>query len=1815
MRKMFTRLFGLALLLCLLGAVTDVSAQCNVVITASDVELVTDPADVCDSAYITYQVVGLNNAEYAFNLDNDPGGWGGFTTDSTVSVQEGVPFQVVVRVNDTCYSNELTYTEVNLIEPVAIDTSEVEQPQCYGENGEVTIKFTGDHGPYTYYFVPEADWVGEQAYPGNTVGSTQVIAGPGTYYVSIQDANDCIDLTQVAAWDTAVINAAPAMLVVDTIYGTDPACVGEDGTVTVVVSGGTPDTDGEYEVTVGGETMTTTLDTALFMLPEGSYQANVVDSFGCSTLSDSTVTLTDPEAITFKISIEDVSCGDTLVNDGVIKVFDFLPAGVDYWAKVGDSIWIQAVDDTVTINNLQPIYYSLFVDNTADLCDSVAYDNPNGTGNVISVQSPGEIMYTVTYNDTIACYGDSTMITVSGVTGGNGSYEYYLQSDDDGVISNWGSTYEWNVPEADNYLVSVRDADETSCAVPYPAFDIDQIGLVTITAVDTISPTCPGGNDGVINITAAGGNGTYEYSIDNSAWYTNNIFAVAAGEYTVYARDPLCEDQVVSQDVMIDTLDANVIFINDKDTAIECNGAGNGWAEIQVVTWANQTGSDSRVVSIYMTTDVDEIYVSGDSTTNGDYENLDPGTYYFWAADNLGCVSENTLTVTVTEADALGIIGMVTDNASCYGDNDGVLSVKLTGGTSPFTYGHANTFLAAMNLPGAAFTAWPVDADSVNIQVGKGTYYVVVKDNCGKKVAAGPFTVEGKDMVTIADTALFVTDIVCAGDSVGVIEVAAAEGGSNPDSLVYTLQVEDEGWVNVAGYVEVTETVFTGLPYGTYQVVVTDLGGCDGTATGTIEVDGPTEEVVFVDWDSEDITCNGASDGTIWIEAYGGTAPYEFKVGTAGWRAFPEGSDEKTIVVTESGEYEVWIRDSLGCTSESRTFIILEPDPIVVTVVETDATVACDDDGALVITWTGGHDWTWDADIYINDVKVGNHESKGDPISYLGLEGGSYEIMVIENHNEPDSCKGYATAVILQPDTITAIATVTEQVLCNGDSTGVITVSDIMGGNEDYTINMIYPAVQVGEQDSNIFSELPAGFYIIEVTDFSCTLTLDTLVITEPVALELTAEHIADITCAASGQFSVTATGGVGDYKYFAALSALPAHILIPDSGDAAWQTDSIFTVTEAGTYIVWAMDANECVIGGEENDLGQVVNEWRVQILAPSVVVTVDLDDQMVDCNGDMTAMITVGDANVTIEVDEVVADRGYTVTIHGVATDTLSDLGAGTYVVVVTDTLSGCSGTDTVEIGENDVLEAILEVADGEFSCPDVTEGYIEVTATGGEISLPPTAVVEKSASIGAPFIGYMYQLWQDGILKTDYQNENSFLVTIGHSYTVVVKDANGCTDTTDVMPIDPVAPIEFSVMDVTCSSDSLGSVKVDVTGEEGRMFQVQWTQFEAESGVYSDTSAWYPAGSIFVDQKFKFDNENITDIHYEITVIDDKGCISGTDTLTIDQIISSPLELTVTEGSVNSCGTDVTITAAGGVAPYVIMVDDMEVTEDMVVVGGGMHTVKVMDAHECMVMEEITLAYPMSADTALVVYTGEAVQLVVEDMLDTMLYAGEYSFYYDVDTACVAELNVVVTEKDRMQPVIATVTPMDTIADNHPTFVITFDGPVAFNDSVVGYLTVTPKDSTEALLVIEVTSDMVVGNTITIDYVLAEGASGLDKNSTYVVAVDSGIVMGDGLAWDGEVVDWMFTTGEDFATSVKPSFDAVEFNVYPNPFSDRIIIDNNQILTRVVISNIAGQRVLDVEYPEHVVRTNNLVSGLYFVSMFTEEGIVKTSKLIKK
>jgi hypothetical protein len=79
-----------------------------------------------------------------------------------------------------------------------------------------------------------------------------------------------------------------------------------------------------------------------------------------------------------------------------------------------------------------------------------------------------------------------------------------------------------------------------------------------------------------------------------------------------------------------------------------------------------------------------------------------------------------------------------------------------------------------------------------------------------------------------------------------------------------------------------------------------------------------------------------------------------------------------------------------------------------------------------------------------------------------------------------------------------------------------------------------------------------------------------------------------------------------------------------------------------------------------------------------------------------------------------------------------------------------------------------------------------------------------------------------------------------------------------------------------------------------------------------------------------------------------------------------------------------------------------------------------------------------------------------------------------------------------------------------------------------------------------------------------------------------------------------------------------DQPSFNVYPNPVHDVLYIDNLENANRIEIYNVVGQRIRvirEVTGKKLTIQTSDLNNGVYVVSAFGKNGVLKSMKFIKK
>jgi hypothetical protein len=206
---------------------------------------------------------------------------------------------------------------------------------------------------------------------------------------------------------------------------------------------------------------------------------------------------------------------------------------------------------------------------------------------------------------------------------------------------------------------------------------------------------------------------------------------------------------------------------------------------------------------------------------------------------------------------------------------------------------------------------------------------------------------------------------------------------------------------------------------------------------------------------------------------------------------------------------------------------------------------------------------------------------------------------------------------------------------------------------------------------------------------------------------------------------------------------------------------------------------------------------------------------------------------------------------------------------------------------------------------------------------------------------------------------------------------------------------------------------------------------------------------------------------------------------------------------------------------------------------------------------------------------------------------------------------------TTGDFTAPQLVSWTPFDvTLADNYPTFKMTFNENVALGAG--GKLKVYKVATTTAVLSIPVTAAMINGKEVTVSYTYDPATGGLDKNARYYVLVEGSAltdVAGNKFAGVSDAAVWTFKTGAAWITKVDPNI-SLEFKVYPNPFVDVINLVSPSQLSKVVITNIAGQVVKEVVNPANSIQLNELRSGIYIISLYDMDNVVaKTAKIVKR
>ncbi len=361
---------------------------------------------------------------------------------------------------------------------------------------------------------------------------------------------------------------------------------------------------------------------------------------------------------------------------------------------------------------------------------------------------------------------------------------------------------------------------------------------------------------------------------------------------------------------------------------------------------------------------------------------------------------------------------------------------------------------------------------------------------------------------------------------------------------------------------------------------------------------------------------------------------------------------------------------------------------------------------------------------------------------------------------------------------ITATNTTTD-VLCNGQCTGEITLSNTSGGAGS-------PFTYAWSNNGSGLSEtsLCAGAYSITITDVSGNTEVIQTTVTEPTFLSNN-PTATDATCAASdGAIQVNATGGVQPYSYDWS----------GPNGNTTISTD-LYSGLQDGLYLLTITDANGCT-----STLAQNVGVSSSGLVGATTTTPEN-------CNGqDGTASITItGGTGV----------YGYNWS-NGAFTDSIANMSNGTYSVTVTDQGTGCS----------DVFQAFIGAQGGpQFTSVQVSDPLCYGDSNG-----------TVSVSVAQGQAPYTYQWFPNVSMGSTASNLPA------SSYLVVISDSNGCSiDTTLNLGEPDSLSLSFNVIDELCFGQNAGEITSTIQGGTSP-FQFQWNSGASTADISGLQSGYF-------------------------------------------------------------------------------------------------------------------------------------------------------------------------------------------------------------------------------------------------------------------------------------------------------------------------------------------------------------------------------------
>jgi len=669
-------------------------------------------------------------------------------------------------------------------------------------------------------------------------------------------------------------------------------------------------------------------------------------------------------------------------------------------------------------------------------------------------------------NNAQKCAGTNTGTASVIGSGGSGSYTYYVDSA--AKLSNSFTGLATGNHTA--YLLDTTGCQSAS-SVSWTTGS-----AIALNATVTTEPSCFGGSNGVVSLSAYGGTGTYKYTLNSATQTVSTFNGLAANTYSFSISDT--NDCEITRNATVASLPD--VVVSPVVVNQQCAGTATGSVVLNAVGGINY----GFVYSVNGS--------SFDASSN--FTNLYPGLYAYKVVDNYTCAGY--VNVTVTPVSEIKV--NVTPQAQlCAFNNSGVITLDVSGGAGNYQYSvdgglsyfATNQFtglapgeynwsvkdknnclkngkveVISVSVVNATYTSTPILCNGENSSIsifaegGVGDYSysldgaAYVKEN-SFSLLAGNYKFNVQD----ANQCTFSFNVVLTQNP--VLEVSASSLPScfekSNGQIVITASGGAGGYQYMVDSATQTANIFTDMYGGNFTYSVTDANQCVASSSVPVEL-LPALEV------NKTVLrqlCAGTATGSVVFSVIGGNnAGFEFSQNGTGF------VQSGTFQDLNPGVYEYTIRDNYTCTI-SVDVLIPSISDIVVEVTPTAQLCAFNSSGMISFSVNGG------AENY--SYSIDNGDTYYDSNTFTGLLPATYQWII----RDANGCEKSGSVDVASMSAVNGICNISSPIKCYGD-TGAITIH-AQGGTGTYT----YSLDGITFVTSNVFGDLVAGDYKYFIKD------------------------------------------------------------------------------------------------------------------------------------------------------------------------------------------------------------------------------------------------------------------------------------------------------------------------------------------------------------------------------------------------------------------------------------------------------------------------------------------------------------------------------------------------------------------------------------------------------------------------------------------------------------------------------------------------------------------------------------------------------------